>query len=366
VKTLKVEAGGKAYDILFAQGALSPGGGKTAGEALRAVLSPGEKVLIVSDDNVWPLYGEAAKALFTEAGCTADAFIMAAGEKSKNMETLTSLYKKLAEVGVTRHGAVAALGGGVVGDLAGFAASTWMRGVGFIQMPTTLLAQVDSSVGGKTAIDTDEGKNLVGSFWQPRLVIIDTGTLGTLPRREVDAGMAEVVKYGAACSSGLFADLEKEFNHEPPTCLQVEPHEQNLMDVIYECCSIKAGIVGEDERDESGARAVLNFGHTFGHALEMKYGLGRYNHGEAVACGMRIAAGIGEKLGVTAKGTAARLNALLDALELPRAESTDGLIDFIRRDKKGSGGGVELILLEEIGKAVVRKTGFDELEGLLK
>jgi 3-dehydroquinate synthase len=247
-----------------------------------------------------------------------------------------------------------------------------------VQIPTTLLAQIDSSVGGKTAIDTERGKNLVGAFYQPSLVVIDPALLRTLPEREYRAGMAEMIKYGAISSSALFDELDvdegigfwdfaqndtisgeiSEITKISGTfpegvCPQISKH-------IYECCKIKSEIVSEDELD-NGRRAILNFGHTFGHAIETKYGFETYNHGEAVAAGMRIAARIGEKLGVTEQGTAARIDSLLDKFGLPSEDATDDLIQLIKNDKKAGADGVDFVLLRKIGDAIIQRIGFDEL-----
>jgi 3-dehydroquinate synthase len=278
------------------------------------------------------------------------------------MDELSRLYDWFGEGGrLSRSGLVVAFGGGVVGDLAGFAAATWMRGVKFAQIPTTLLAMVDSSVGGKTAIDTGRGKNLVGAFHQPAVVVIDPALMASLPEREFGSGLAEVVKYGAVASEALFSRLEDhggEFGVKGGATGRARAFPG---DIIYECCAIKAGIVESDEFD-AGRRMTLNFGHTFGHAIEAKYGFEKYNHGEAVAAGMYMAAVAGERLGVTEAGPAARIKALLENLGLFFHEDPDGLIDYMKSDKKAASGGVNLVLLTRVGEAVIRRVEWDELE----
>jgi 3-dehydroquinate synthase len=358
MQTVNVPLGDRAYDIVIAPGCLtpplsSPQAWEGMVSRLAAVLVPGEAAALVSDSHVWPLYGEAAMALLEKAGARPVAVVLPPGEASKSLDTLALLYERLFASHVTRQGAVVALGGGVIGDCAGFAASTWMRGITYIQLPTSLLAQVDSSVGGKTAVNTAGGKNLAGTFWQPHLVLIDPETLLSLPPREYACGMAEVIKYGAACSRELFEKIEQGRDGSA------------LPEIIHDCCAIKAGIVAADEHDVSGLRAVLNFGHTFGHAIEAKYQFSRYNHGEAVACGMRIAADLGERLGLTEAGTAARLKALLDNAGLEADEPRPGLMEYIKSDKKSDADSVNLILLKRIGESFVYNIPFDELERLL-
>ncbi|MDR2157009.1 MAG: 3-dehydroquinate synthase [Clostridiales Family XIII bacterium] len=353
MKTLHVPLGGRAYDIHIEAGALRRLPALTA-----AFLTAGEPVAVVSDETVWALYGQTVCEDLRDAGLAFEHILVPPGESSKCMAQLSRLWERFGNMGLGRAGTVVALGGGVVGDLAGFAAATWMRGVGLIQAPTTLLAQVDSAVGGKTAIDIDAGKNLVGAFHQPKSVIIDPRALATLPPREYATGMAEVVKYGAIASADLFARLETEELRENAAT-------DTLRDIIYECCRIKRDVVAGDEFD-TGRRMLLNFGHTFGHAIEAKYGYSRYNHGEGVAAGMRIAARIGETLGVTRPGTAQRLSRLLSRYGLDAREGTDGLLPLVRRDKKASGAGVKLALLKEIGAATVQHLSYTELEAALR
>ncbi|HJT99238.1 MAG TPA: 3-dehydroquinate synthase, partial [Rhodanobacteraceae bacterium] len=258
-------------------------------------------------------------------------------------------YAALATLGASRDAAVIALGGGVVGDPAGFAAATWMRGIDFVQMPTTLLAMVDSSVGGKTGVDIDAGKNLVGAFHQPRAVIADTATLATLPPREYAAGLAEVVKYGAIGDASFFAWLETHAD-------ALNAYDAaSLTEAIAFSCAYKAGVVARDER-ESGERALLNFGHTFGHALEAECGYGKLLHGEAVAIGMTVAASLSERLGRAPRGDAERLERLLTRFGLPTALppiDPDALLARMRLDKKNLGGRLRLVLWRGIGRAEI-------------
>ncbi|MDR2163532.1 MAG: 3-dehydroquinate synthase [Clostridiales Family XIII bacterium] len=343
-RILTVGLGERSYDIVIGGGVFASAGARLAD------LAADGAICVITDENVNRLYGYALAEALGRVGIGYETFVIPPGERSKNMATLSDIYDWFWKDGrLNRFGLVVAFGGGVVGDLAGFAAATWMRGVRFVQIPTTLLAMVDSSVGGKTGIDTARGKNLVGAFHQPSLVLIDPKLLATLPGREFGAGLAEVVKYGAIASESLFSRLE------------AKGRDVELADVIYECCSIKANIVEADERD-TGKRALLNFGHTFGHAIELKYGFERYNHGEAVAAGMHMAACVGERLGVTESGTAGRVGILLSNLDLSFGKSVDGLIDYMRSDKKVLTDGVKLVLLTHVGDAITRNVAWNELE----
>jgi 3-dehydroquinate synthase len=345
-----VELGQRRYDILIGEGLLHG-----IGELIRALSWPGAATAVVTDSNVWRIHGAAFTDSMERAGAAFTPIVMEAGEGSKSMAGLERLYSAFAAMKLRRDGLVAAFGGGVVGDLAGFAAATWMRGVRHVQAPTSLLAQVDSSVGGKTAINTAEGKNLAGAFHQPSLVVADTALLATLPPRELRCGMAEVIKYGAIMSKPLFERV----------CGPLD--RGGLAEAVGDCCRIKAGIVERDEFD-TDERALLNFGHTFGHALEKLGGYARHSHGEAVAIGMVMAAEAGEKAGLTAKGCADALRAALAAhgLETECGCRPEELLPHMGLDKKGRGGGaVGLVLLEDIGEAMVHEMRFEELEKLL-
>ncbi|MDR1797757.1 MAG: 3-dehydroquinate synthase [Clostridiales Family XIII bacterium] len=342
---VRVELGASAYDVVISEGLFAGGSWRALLEGLAA---DGGPPFFVSDEHVWRLYGD----LFDGFGSA----VVAPGEEHKTLADLSALFDAFASSRLSRGGLVVAFGGGVVGDMAGFAAACWMRGVRFCQIPTTLLAMVDSSVGGKTAVDIPAGKNLVGAFHQPSLVLCDPAFLATLPEREIRSGMAEVVKTGAIASEALFGQVAASAAAAAAASVSAS--------LIAACIRFKAGVVAEDER-EGGLRKILNFGHTFGHAIEVKYGFSRYTHGEAVAAGMRLAAALGERLGVTEKGTAARLGEVLDACGLKARESAEGLLPYMRGDKKSSADGVDLVLLKRIGEPAVTPLSFAALEDAL-
>lgn len=348
MRTLTVELGERRYDILLGQKLLAE-----PEEWLCSLASPERPLAVVTDENVWKYYGDDFLCGLHKAGLKARPVILPPGEENKSFTGLGTLYNAFAGMGLKRDGLVIALGGGVIGDLAGFAAATWMRGIRYVQVPTTLLAQVDSSVGGKTAIDLPSGKNMVGAFHQPQLVLIDPDTLKTLAPREMRCGLAEAIKYGAIRSIGLFETLEK-------------GSPKSYEDIINECCSIKAGIVARDELD-TGERALLNFGHSFGHAIESRYQYQRFNHGEAVALGMLIAAVMGEEIGQTEQGTSDRLVKLMTlhnletALPCPPFE----LLPFLTADKKSEGSSLRMVLLRKIGDAFLQSLKLSEIESIL-
>jgi len=310
----------------------------------------GRHVLIVSDDNVAPLYAERVRTAMEGCGVDAAMSVLPAGEAHKDLDAVSRVFDALAELGATRDACVIALGGGVIGDIAGFAAACWMRGIDFTQMPTTLLAMVDSSVGGKTGVDHAAGKNLIGAFHQPRAVIADLDTLATLPDRELRAGFAEVIKTAAIGDTGFFSWLEA----NAPTLLARDA--QALTHAIAACCRFKAGVVERDER-EVGERALLNFGHTFGHAIETQAGYGTLLHGEAVAIGMVLAARLSVQLGMANESDTQRLHALLQAFGLPTSASStfqpDALLARMRLDKKNRANTLRLILWRGIGRAEI-------------
>ncbi len=310
----------------------------------------GRHALIVSDSHVAPLYVEAVQTALREAkpGARIALHVMEAGEASKTLANFGAVVDSLAHLGATRDACVFALGGGVVGDLAGFAAASWMRGIDCVQLPTSLLAMVDSSVGGKTAVDIPAGKNLVGAFHLPRAVLIDTAALATLPPRELHAGLAEVVKYGAIFDAGFIDWLESNVD----ALLALDP--AAIAHAIAASCRYKAAVV---ERDpfERGERALLNFGHSFAHAIETEQGYGALVHGEAVAVGMVLAARLSARLGMAGDADADRLQALLARFGLPVAVpaglAADALIARMRLDKKNDARGLRLVLWEGIGRA---------------
>ena len=311
----------------------------------------GRRALIVSDENVAPLYAAGVQRLLQsdDSRLHTAALTLPAGEAHKNLDAVSRIFDALAKLDATRDSVVIALGGGVVGDVAGFAASCWMRGIDFIQMPTTLLAMVDSSVGGKTGVDHAAGKNLIGAFHQPRAVIADLDTLATLPNRELRAGFAEVIKTACIGDADFFAWLEANAD------ALLARNADALTRVIATCCRFKAGVVERDER-ESGERALLNFGHTFGHALEAECGYGTLLHGEAVASGMLLASRLSSLLGMSHWSETERLRDLLVRFGLPTEPpriDADALVARMRLDKKNRAKTLRLVLWRGIGKAEI-------------
>lgn len=342
MKTLQVNIPEKEYTIYIDRGILS-----RCGELIKTVFQ-GEKIAVVTDTNVAPLYEKKVCDSLREQGFAVKTIVVPAGESSKCQEQLFRLYDEMLSFGLTRSDLVLALGGGVVGDLTGYAAASLLRGIPFIQIPTTLLAQVDSSVGGKVAIDLPRGKNLVGAFYQPKMVLIDPQCLTTLTDRVFSDGMAEVIKYGAIRDRALFEELENIQNREELFA--------KMEEIVYTCCDIKRQIVEKDELD-TGERMILNFGHTFGHAIEKQYHYETYTHGEAVGVGMLMALKYGEKQGVTAVGVAERMEAILTQYHLPTAVeiTAQALCSAMAVDKKGEGNKINLILLREIGEVLISK-----------
>lgn len=353
MKQLTVTLPGRDYAILIQAGLLSQ-----AGERIRTVCPRAKRLAVVTDTNVQPLYSARVLHSLEAAGFESKLFVVPAGETSKNSQPLAALWEGFLEFGLTRTDAVVALGGGVVGDLAGFAAATVLRGVDFVQLPTTLLAQVDSSVGGKVAIDLNAGKNLAGAFWQPKLVLMDPETLNTLPDAVFADGMSEVLKYGCIADRAFF-----DFLTARPTRAALM---EEIETILYTCCDIKRAAVEEDERD-TGRRMLLNFGHTLGHAYELAGGYTTWTHGQAVAAGMVKAAQLGQQLGVTPAGTADRIAAACAALGLPTqiACTQADYAAAIGRDKKGSGETISLVLLRELGQAVTHALPKKEVLALL-
>ena len=338
----------KSYDIVIAEDLW-----KELGMRIRK-LSSADKAAIITDTNVDKLYGEKLERQLTNAGFTTRRLVFPAGEDHKDLTTLADIYRQMADFGLTRKDLVVTLGGGVVGDLGGFAAATFLRGIDFIQVPTTLLSQIDSSVGGKVAVDLPAGKNLVGSFYQPKGVLIDPLLLASLPPRYLHDGLAEVIKCGAFGDSELFRKLE-----------EYKDTNEMLKDVVYiisTCCRLKAKVVAEDERD-TGARMVLNFGHTIGHAVEKYFNYEKYTHGEAVAIGMVQITKQTEKLGLTEQGTAAKLEKVLLKYALPISEKipTQKIIETVAMDKKKRGNSITLVTIPSIGQSKLVKIAFQDL-----
>ena len=316
---------------------------------------PAAPVTVVTDTNVSALYGDKVKQVLGNAGFTCVWCEVPAGEDSKSLDMAKELYTKFLLGGVDRTSTVVALGGGVVGDLAGFVAATYMRGIPYIQVPTTLLAQVDSSVGGKVGLNLSEAKNVVGSFYQPYSVVIDTSTLNTLPEREFRAGLAEVVKYGVISDANLFERVETEHK-------AILSRDHDILEAIIEtCCRFKATVVEQDER-ESGIRAILNYGHTIGHAVEAAGRYERFLHGEAVAIGMNGAARIAARIGLADDSFVWRQARLLQVIGLPVAwsdMSVTEVVSAMKLDKKRAGGALRFVLPRELGCVTVR-TGIDD------
>jgi 3-dehydroquinate synthase len=336
---IPVNLGSRSYRILVGAGILA-----TAGAEL-ARLKVGGKVALVTDPSILSLYGDAVSRSLAEAGFHVTPVLLPEGERAKTLEVAASTWDRFLEAGLDRSSTVVALGGGAVGDLAGFTAATYMRGVNFVQMPTTLLAQVDASIGGKTAIDHPRAKNLVGAFHQPRLVVSDTAALLTLPEREYRSGMAEVIKHGIVLDAAYFADVEG-------AAVALPARETAALErIVAGSCRLKASVVERDEQ-EAELRHVLNYGHTIGHAIEAITGYQRFAHGEAVSLGIAAEAGIAERLGLAKPGLRARQLAALDALGLPVrgvGEPPERVIEALSRDKKARDGRVPFILAPEIG-----------------
>lgn len=340
---VNVELKERRYPILIGAGLLNQ-------PASYSPLKSGDKVMIVSNPTVAEHYLSVVTNALTELGCYVDSVLIPDGEEYKTLESLNLIFTALLEKNHNRDTILIALGGGVIGDVAGYAAASYQRGIRFIQIPTTLLAQVDSSVGGKTAVNHPLGKNMIGAFYQPVSVIVDTNTLHTLAKREVSAGLAEVIKYGAIFDIDFFEWLEKHIDD------LVSLKQEALELCIQRCCQLKADVVARDET-EKGDRALLNLGHTFGHAIEARMGYGVWLHGEAVSVGMLEAAALSHILGDLSIEEVARLEKLLARANLPTI-SPDGMepeeyLPYMWRDKKVLAGQLRLILLKSLGEAYV-------------
>ncbi len=338
-----------SYDILIGEGILD-----NAGELIRSV-KPTGKCAVITDDTVDALYGERLMSSLEKAGIETAKFAFPHGEASKNHTTLLSIYDFLAEKGFTRSDFIAALGGGVVGDTAGYAAASYMRGIDFVQIPTTGISQSDSSVGGKTAVNIARGKNLVGAFHQPRLVIADTATLSTLTPEFFSDGMAEIVKHGMIKSAELFE------------LLSTRDIKSNLVEIMKRNVSIKGDVVERDER-EKGERMLLNFGHTLAHALEKYYNYTGLTHGYAISIGMSTFTHIAERRGMCRAGVADKLDALLTKCGLPLTDPApfDELFQISLGDKKHLASGMNIVICSDIGKSEIVKMSVDEYEKFFK
>ncbi|MBB3190781.1 3-dehydroquinate synthase [Halomonas cerina] len=354
--TLRVALGARSYPIHIGPGLLGD-------PQWLAPYLAGRQVMIVTNEVVAPRYLERLKQSLAD-DLTVCELVLPDGEATKTLACVERIWDALLEAGFNRRCTLIALGGGVIGDMVGFAAACYQRGVAFVQVPTTLLAQVDSSVGGKTGVNHPRGKNMIGAFWQPRAVLIDTDTLSTLPPRQLSAGLAEVIKYGLIRDADFLAWLEAEM----PALRGLAS--DALTRAIERSCTIKAEVVAEDET-EQGVRALLNLGHTFGHAIEAHQGYGTWLHGEAVGAGMLMAAELSRRLGWLGEAETARVRAIIAAAGLPLAApanmSVDDFLAIMRLDKKNLDGRLRLILLRALGEACIHdETPAETLAGLLE
>ena len=339
---VNVELQERRYPILIGNGLLQ--------DERSYPVKRGDRVMIVTNPTVAQFYLDTVTFALKKRGCEVDHVLLPDGEKYKTLESLNLIFTALLQGNHGRDTIIIALGGGVIGDVAGFAAASYQRGVRLIQIPTTLLSQVDSSVGGKTAVNHELGKNMIGAFYQPSMVIMDTHTLGTLPKREVNAGLAEVIKYGAILDYEFFEWLEAHIDE------LVALNNESLQHCIARCCQIKADVVARDET-EKGDRALLNLGHTFGHAIETHLGYGNWLHGEAVSTGMMMAASLSEQLGDISVADVSRLEKLLARANLPTLSpdsmQPEDYLPHMMRDKKVLAGKLRLVLLKSLGQAYI-------------
>ncbi len=353
MRRIAVDLAGRPYDIHIGTGLLD-----RLGEFVRP-LRP-SSLLVVTDTRVGTLYASRVQAALQSVAPTT-VFELGGGETGKDLRATEAVLDALLAAGADRRSVLVALGGGVIGDIAGFAAAIYMRGIRFVQVPTTLLAQVDSSVGGKTGVNHPRGKNLIGAFHQPEAVVADTDTLRTLPPRELSAGLAEVLKHGLLADAEYFARVR----HDLPRLMACE--EGPLADAVARSCEIKAAIVARDEK-ESGERALLNLGHTFGHAIEALTGYGRWLHGEAVGCGVCLAADLSQRLGLISRADVDAVESAVAAARLPTridGLSRSAVLASMRGDKKAEAGEIRFILLERIGRAIQRTVPVDALDATL-
>lgn len=354
MRTITVNLGTRSYPIIIKNGLLCEIAGRLAGLGFKG------KAAVITNPLIAGLYGKRFTRSLESAGLKPVLITVPDGEEYKTLKEVSSVYDSLIDNKFERSSPLIALGGGVIGDMAGFAAATYLRGVPYIQVPTTLLSQVDSSVGGKTAVNHPKGKNLIGAFYQPRAVFIDPQVLSTLDRGEMRAGLAEVVKYGVIRDRDFFRFLEANSG----SLMNIGPE---LTAAIEGSCRIKAEVVGSDET-ESGLRSVLNFGHTFGHAIEALSGYGSFRHGEAVAIGMAMASAFSVKRGLCSADVDERIKKLLKAIGLPVLPPSiqpDAFIESMKLDKKVSDGRIRFVLASEIGKVALEEAGEDEIISFL-
>ena len=344
----------RPYSVILENGLLD-----RVGEMALQTRKPGSQAMLISETNVYPLYGERVKASLEKAGFAVSTFVFPAGEASKQLSTVLEMYSALARQGFTRTDFIVTLGGGVTGDMGGFAAATFLRGMPFLQVPTTLLSQVDASVGGKTGVDLPVGKNLVGAFHQPEAVLTDPETLATLPERFFRDGMGEVIKYGCIRDDDFFWMLDR--------CGGRAGVMEHIEQVIYTCCDLKRQVVLQDERD-TGLRMTLNFGHTIGHAFELAGHYETWTHGQGVAAGMSWAARLGVALGVTPPEVVEQIQTTVEKFGLPIDIPCpwETMVEAVGLDKKRSGDSINLILLTRLGRAVPHRMKKDELLALLE
>jgi 3-dehydroquinate synthase len=355
---VQIDLGDRSYPIVIGTSLLS------APDSF-AGLPPASQALIVSNTTVAPLYAQALRAALQPHFSTVNLLALPDGEEYKTWETLNLIFDALLGHACDRKTVLFALGGGVVGDMTGFAAASYMRGVPFVQVPTTLLAQVDSSVGGKTAINHPLGKNMIGAFYQPLRVVCDLDTLKTLPQRELSAGLAEVIKYGPIADMAFLGWIEDNID------ALMARDTQALAHAVKRSCEIKAEVVGQDER-ESGLRAILNFGHTFGHAIEAGLGYGQWLHGEAVGCGIVMAAVLSQRLGLVDAAFVKRLKQIVQKAGLPVVgpklapqDNAGRYLELMRVDKKAEGGAIRFVVIDGPGRAAVREAPDAVVRGVI-
>ncbi|MFQ5734730.1 MAG: 3-dehydroquinate synthase [Planctomycetaceae bacterium] len=348
---VRVDLGPRSYDIAIRGGILGDAPRLIREWRDRRFGTPTQppQCCLVTDAHVESLYARGVAAALAQAGCESELVVLPPGEESKQLDVIAGIYDRLVAIQADRQTIVIAIGGGVVGDAAGFAAATYARGIPFVQVPTTLLAQVDSSVGGKVGVNHAAGKNLIGAFHQPLGVVIDTNTLQSLPERDYRSGLAEVVKYGVILDAGFFAFLESHvdgLNNRAPDVLDA---------VVTRCCRLKADVVERDEQERTGLRAVLNYGHTFAHAFEALAGYGELLHGEAVSLGMESAARLADRLQRVDRGFCERQRAILKAVGLPTVLPEERrweprlVLERMRLDKKSTAGGLRFVLPTQMG-----------------
>jgi 3-dehydroquinate synthase len=354
MKNISINLKDVSYNIFIEEGLLNKLG------SLFKQNFKSKKVVIVTDDNVNKYYGDKVLEQFTLNGFDTHKIVLKHGEKSKSLSVAEQIYGELVEFNINRDSMLVALGGGVIGDLTGFVASTFLRGIKYVQIPTSLLAQVDSSVGGKVAVNLNQGKNLVGSFYHPSAVFIDPIVLNTLEKRFFSDGMSEVIKYGCIKDEVLFNRLDNN--------IATPDNEKFMEEIIYTCCNIKKMVVEKDEKD-LGDRMILNFGHTIGHAIEKYYNFSNYSHGEGVAIGMYNICKISESKGLTIKDVSDRIRKILIKYNLPYDMPNveqDEILKAIKTDKKTMDKGLNFIIIEDIGKVFLHNVKSEDIEQFLK